>query len=119
MSNRDMVAVRRLLDYCNQINATLLEFGNDKERFMESHTCRNAICLCLLQIGELVTILSEEFKTTHSTVSWREMKYLRNTVAHRYNTVDYEIIWGICITDIPELMEFCREVIDDTHRRTT
>ena len=111
MSSRDINTIGHILDYCDQINGTLTEFDNCKERFMESNTCRNAVCLCLLQIGELVTVLSDDFKANHPAISWREMKYLRNIVAHRYSTVDYEIIWGICVSDIPVLMEFCRGVM--------
>ena len=111
MNSKDASAIGHILDYCMQINCTLTEFDNCKERFMASKTCRNAISLCLLQIGELVTVLSDEFKAGHSNISWREMKYLRNIVAHRYNTVDYDIIWKICLSDVPELLSFCRELL--------
>ena len=59
---------------------------------MASNTFHNAVCLCLLQIGELVSVLSDEFKEENPTMSWREIKLLRNIVAHRYGQVDYEII---------------------------
>ena len=111
MNSKDECTLRRILDYCNQINITLMEYSNSKELYMESNTCRNAICLCLLQIGELVSVLSEYFKASHPNLAWRDMKYLRNVVAHRYSTIDYEIIWKICFSDIPELSEFCHRVL--------
>ena len=107
MSIKDYDIIRHILSYCGQIQSTEDEFGNSKASFDESVTFRNAVCLCLLQIGELVTILSDEAKANHPEIQWREIKLLRNIVAHRYGRIDFDIIWDICQTDIPELMEFC------------
>ena len=112
MSNNDSQILSYILKYCAQINDTSAEFGNSKDRFDQSTTFRNAICLCLLQIGELVSVLSDEFKEENKTIKWREIKLLRNIVAHRYGQVDYDIIWEICLTDIPEMIEFCCRKIE-------
>ena len=112
MNSKDLDILRHILMYCDQINETSNEFDNDKKRFKESATFRNAVCLCLLQIGELVTILSDEFKTNNSTVEWREIKLLRNIVAHRYGKIDYDIVWDICLKDIPDMMEFCANILN-------
>jgi len=101
------------MEYCGQIDETKNEFGDDRENFFSSVTFRNAICLCLLQIGELVSILSDEFKNDHDSIQWREIKMLRNIVAHRYGHIDYEIIWDICLTDIPELIDFCINILGE------
>ena len=113
MNSKDLDILRHILMYCKQIKETSNEFDNDKKRFKESVTFRNAVCLCILQIGELVTILSDEFKNNNSTVQWREIKLLRNIVAHRYGKIDYDIVWDICLNDIPEMMDFCAKIIDD------
>ena len=46
-------------------------------------------------------------------MQWREIKLLRNIVAHRYGQVDYDIIWDICLTDVPEMIDFCNQKIND------
>jgi len=107
MNNRDISILTYILNYCTQINDTKSEFNNSKDRFDDSATFRNAICLCLLQIGELVSILSDDFKNDNTDMQWKEIKLLRNIVAHRYGHVDYDIIWDICLTDIPEMIDFC------------
>ena len=109
MSSKDLDILRHILKYCGQINKTKSEFNNSKMRFIESATFRNAVCLCLLQIGELVTVLSGEFKEKYSEIPWRDIKFLRNIVAHRYGNIDYDIIWDICLSDVPELENFCTE----------
>ena len=108
MNIKDMDIIRHILIYCKQIMDTSNEFDNSKARFFESATFRNAICLCLLQIGELVTGLSDKFKEKNPEIQWRDIKLLRNIVAHRYGKIDYDIIWEICLTDVPEMMSFCQ-----------
>jgi len=114
MNNNDSSILMYILKYCKQINVTKIEFDDSKDRFNESATFRNAICLCLLQIGELVSILSDEFKNENSDMQWREIKLLRNIVAHKYGQIDYDIIWDICLTDVPELIDFCNEKLKDS-----
>jgi len=113
MNSKDLDILRHILRYCGQINETSNEFNNSKNRFLGSATFRNAICLCLLQIGELVTILSDDFKKNNLAIQWREIKLLRNIVAHRYGQIDFEIVWDICLTDIPELIDFCTKILDE------
>ncbi|MCL1873143.1 MAG: DUF86 domain-containing protein [Clostridiales bacterium] len=111
MSIKDSDILRHILRYCEQIQETQKEFESSRTKFMESSTFHNAVCLCLLQIGELVTGLSEEFISDHPEIQWREIKLLRNIVAHHYGHIDYDIIWDICLTDIPEMMYFCINAI--------
>jgi len=113
MSNNDSSILKYILKYCMQINETSAEFDNSKDRFDESATFRNAICLCLLQIGELVSVLSDDFKENNPNIQWREIKLLRNIVAHRYGQIDYDIIWDICFTDVPELIDFCNQKLEE------
>jgi len=111
MSVKDSDILRHILSYCNQITETSKEFNDSKERFDKSATFRNAVCLCLLQIGELVAVLSDEFKQSNPEVQWREIKILRNIVAHRYGRIDYDIIWEICLADVPVMIDFCTNII--------
>jgi len=113
MNSRDIDILIHVLDYCEQINDTKNEFKNSKKHFYDSATFRNAVCLCLLQIGELTSVLSEEFKESNLEIQWREIKLLRNIVAHRYGQIDYDIIWEICLTDIPEMINFCKRILDN------
>lgn len=52
--------------------------------------------MCILQIGELVGKLSDEFKAENNAMPWREIKAMRNIAAHNYGEID-----------IPELKDYC------------
>lgn len=37
------------------------------------------------------------------------IKQMRNMVAHRYGSFDYDILWEVVVDDIPALAAFCLE----------
>ena len=66
--------------------------------------------MCILQIGELVERLSEDFRTQHHDIPWNKIKAMRNIVAHRYGTVDAETTWKVITEDVPELKRYCESL---------
>lgn len=54
------------------------------------------------RIGEAVTRLPEDFTDAHPDVSWRQMKRMRNVVAHEYGYIDYRIVWRALHRDLPQ-----------------
>lgn len=99
MEHRDKSAIKHMLSYCTEIKRTLSEIEFDRERYDNSSTHRNALALCVLQIGELVGILSDDFKEKNFQIPWRAIKQMRNMVAHRYGSFDYDILWEVVIDE--------------------
>lgn len=66
--NRDNEIIDRVYRYCQQIETAHLDFDRSKERFIQSTTYQNAISMCILQIGELVNRLSDDFKDSHDEI---------------------------------------------------
>ena len=113
-SERDQSILRHILSYCAQIDETVERFGADGDLFVRDNVYHNAVSLCILQIGELVANLSDEFRAAHPGIPWREIKLMRNIVAHRYGTVDHTITWDVVENDIPALKEYCNKVLGET-----
>lgn len=103
--------LKHIVAYCEQIEMTIGHFGDDYQTFTHSPIYRNAVALCILQIGELVGKLPEEFRVQHPAVPWRQIKAMRNIVAHGYGSVDPETTWEIIQNDIPSLKAYCQTVI--------
>ena len=112
--SRDISILRHIVSYCDQIKEAVDRFGTDCNVFLADAVYHNAVALCILQIGELVGNLSEEFRMNHPEIPWREIKQMRNIVAHRYGTVDHSITWDVAINDIPRLKRFCMSILDST-----
>ena len=109
--NRDSRIIMHILDYCDQIQETMDHFGRDYEIFSSNRIYRNAIALCILQIGELVGNLTDEFKTSNPQIKWRQIKGMRNIMAHRYGSVAINTTWDVITVDIPRLTEQCKEIL--------
>lgn len=65
MNNRDRSILEHIIEYC----ARLIEYTKDMdfETFLESNIHKDACALCILQIGELVMNLTDEFKETEES----------------------------------------------------
>lgn len=111
--DRDFSILEHIVSYCDQITLTVDRFGSDATIFASDPIYRNAAALCILQIGELVGKLTDEFRDAHPSVPWRQIKAMRNIVAHSYGTVDPETTWEIITDDIPELRHYCAMILDD------
>ena len=110
-NERDASVLKHIIVYCEQIQGTIARFRDDSQIFFDDFVYQNAIALCILQIGELVGILSDEFKTGHAQIPWRQIRAVRNIVAHHYGIVDASTLWEIIHKDIPELKAFCEGCI--------
>ena len=113
-NSRNLSILRHILSYCGQIEEAVARFGANKTLFETDSVYHNAVSLCILQIGELVGNLTDEFRASHPSIPWREIKLMRNLVAHRYGTVDHSLTWDVVMKDVPELKRFCEEILDET-----
>lgn len=67
--------------------------------------------MCIIQIGELVGRLSDEFIEKYNETPWHAIKGMRNLHAHDYENVDLEIVWNTLVEDIPYLKEQINKII--------
>ena len=108
MPSRDMQIIDHIQRYCRKISEYMKEVGDDYTAFSENGVLIDAICLNILQIGELANTLSLEYRrSTSSDIPWRDIIGIRNIVAHHYGTIDVERIWDTVKQDIPLLNDFC------------
>lgn len=78
----------------------------DFERFASEPIIRKAVCMSLINIGELTKSLSEIFKKNHVNIPWKNIAGLRDVTAHKYHTLNLDIVWSVVIHEIPKLNEF-------------
>ena len=109
--NRNADVLRRIISYCNEILETIQRFGEDYSVFAQDSVYKNATALCVLQIGELTTHLTNDFKQAYTGMPWVQIKALRNVVAHSYGKIDDESLWETITSDIPKLKDYCSGII--------
>ena len=78
--NRDEASLMAILREISSVPGMMK--GYSMERFLKSEKTQKAICMTLLNIGELVKGISDDFKNRNPSVSWKEIAGLRDITAH-------------------------------------
>ncbi len=111
---RDSDILRKVVDYCHDIEMTTSRFGNDYNTFKQDYDYVNSVCMSLLQIGELANHLSDVTRQSmKSVVPWKSIRGMRNMFAHNYGAIDTEIIWHTVCADIPDLRANCQKWLNE------
>ncbi len=93
----------KIVEYCLRIENNLSRYAYNFESFEREYLFQDACCMCVVQIGELVSQLSEEIKEQNSAIPWRIIKDTRNFYVHSYGSIDVSSVWNTLLYDIPEL----------------
>lgn len=109
---REFSVIRHILSYCNLVSERLKQYSMSYEEFIVNVDHRDLISMPIMQIGELVNHLSEEFKEAHKDIPWHIIRGMRNWFAHNYYEMNYKKIWDTAVDDIPALREFCEGVLE-------
>jgi uncharacterized protein with HEPN domain len=86
--------------------------GLSREKFLEDPDVQDATAYRLLAIGEAAKALSDELKSRHPHIPWRQILGMRNILAHEYFTRESEIIWETLKVGLLELGAVCRIELD-------
>ena len=88
-------AIRRILRYTNNISRAELEVNDEKV---------SAILYQIAVIGEATKRLSQEFRQQHPEIPWRDIAGMRDVLIHKYDQVDFDVIWDVVQSKLPELL---------------
>lgn len=110
MEQRDELILQKIIMFCERIAANLKECQT-LEKFQDKVLYQDACAMCLVQIGELVTLLSDEVKSKMEKVPWRIIKDTRNFYVHNYGSVDVKTFWKTLNEDISSLCSECEKIL--------
>ena len=108
---RDPLILKKIVDYCDRIDNNPHRYGYSKRSFEEDYLFQDACCMCIVQIGELVALLSDEAKQKNQSIPWRAIKDTRNFYVHNYGSIDIDTVWETLNKDIPVLKKACEQLL--------
>jgi len=110
MKNKDRTALGKMSSYANE----LLSYvdGMDYDAFTNDRKTLSACAFIVGQIGELVTVISDEAQNEHTEIPWRNIKGMRNRIIHDYEKVDYLVLWKTIDESIPQLIKAVHAVLE-------
>ena len=80
MVNSDLQRILHIKYYCEEIETFLDRIDHDYDKFLEDNLVIRATSMCILQIGENSSGLSDEYrKRTAGAVDWRSIRGMRTS----------------------------------------
>jgi uncharacterized protein with HEPN domain len=73
------------------------------ETLMADEVLRRACVKSLEIIGEASRNISDDLKTAHPEIPWRQMIGMRNKLVHHYFGVDWEVVNDALKNELPEI----------------
>jgi uncharacterized protein with HEPN domain len=83
-----------------------LEFLKDVgwESFNKDEVLQHAAIHLLTIMGEAASKISQDFKSSHPEIPWRDLIGMRNQLVHEYFRIDLDEVWSTIIFDLPALI---------------
>jgi uncharacterized protein with HEPN domain len=82
------------------------------EQFCADQRTAEAVQFNFIVIGEAARNIPDDVVARHPELPWREMRGLRNVVAHGYFHVSLAILWQTITTDLAPLVEPLQALLD-------
>jgi uncharacterized protein with HEPN domain len=103
MKNRDEMVLNTLISTIGEVDECIKRFDcKTYEQFAGDNVLKRTIVMCLISLSENVDLLTQNFKDRFSYIDFKAFKSLRNIAAHKYGSVNFEMVWKIANKDLPE-----------------
>jgi uncharacterized protein with HEPN domain len=102
MPQGDLLYLGHMLDV--SVQAVEKIQGIDREGYEEDENLRLALAHLIQMIGEAARRVSAEFRQRYPQIPWSDMIGMRHKIVHDYLDVDFDVVWEVVTTDLPELI---------------
>ncbi len=72
---------------------------------------KRAVCMTVINIGELVKNLSDDFRSSNNHVPWKLIAGFRDIAAHKYGSLRMKDVYTTVMDDFPILKENINEIL--------
>lgn len=97
------------LEHMQQAAADAMAFteGMSQDDFLADKRTQQAVIMSLIVLGEAATKVMDrypDFANEHVQVPWRNMRGMRNRIAHGYFDINLGMVWDTVQTELPPLV---------------
>ena len=101
LNHRDEIILEKVLSEAN-VAADMMK-GCSLAEFLDNEMLKRAVCMTVINVGELVKNLTEDCRLSHPEVAWKNIAGFRDIAAHKYQTLRREDVYETTVTDFPDL----------------
>ena len=110
MRHRDEVIIKKVL---SEITISFELMGDyDLDAFLGDEKLKRAICMTVVNIGELVKNISEQARVNYGQIPWKELAGIRDITAHRYQTLRMEDVFYTVKQDFPLIKSDLEKILE-------
>ena len=102
MQRKDVIIIRKIISEM-EISMELLGTTSLND-FVASELMKRAICMTVINIGELIKSLSMDTRKQYSHIPWKAMAGFRDITAHRYQTLKMEAVYVTVHDEFPVIL---------------
>ena len=109
MEHRDAVILQKIL---SEIKIAEDMVGDRSlAEFIGSEMLKRAVCMTVINIGELVKNLSDDCRQAHREIPWKAIVGFRDIAAHKYQTLKMEDVYETVTSDFPVLHNQIKQIL--------
>lgn len=82
------------------------------EEFKNNEILKRAVCMTVINIGELVKNLSEDIRKEYNNVPWKSIAGFRDIASHKYQTLKMQDVYLTVINDFPKLGDRIEQILN-------
>jgi uncharacterized protein with HEPN domain len=107
---RIVQSLRDVLAFAAELDTYVVSLG--EQHFHDDRPTQLVAEALIHRIGEAVSRLPDEFVDAQPQIAWRQMRAMRNVVAHQYGFIDYAIVWRALTTALPADIAAIEAILD-------
>ena len=111
LQHRDKIVLQKVISEID-IGTGLLGDATLSE-FAENELLKRAVCMTVINIGELIKNTSDELRSAHREVPWKAAAGMRDIAAHKYQTLRMEDVYNTAKIDFAELRSLLQAILDE------
>ena len=108
MKNKILAILDRMIEDSEDI-VEFIRPVTASENLVGDRMRKKALSQSILNLGENTKLLEKWLDLTLTTIDWRGLKGMREIAAHRYHTLDSEIIFDVAVNHVPQILEYLRQ----------
>jgi uncharacterized protein with HEPN domain len=114
MNDRDKFI---FIDICDE-SAMIAQLiaGFTMKSFLAGERTKRAVAMSLINIGELIKLLSFETRKAYAQIPWKDIAGLRDVTAHGYKTLRMSDVWDTAKNEIPQLKKDIETILSEKNR---
>ena len=109
MKRRDFIALQKIIQEINIAEEFLAEISQNE--FLQDEKTKRAVCMTVINIGELVKNITSATRDEYSQIRWREAAGFRDIAAHKYQSLNMIDVYKTVLEDFPVFKKQLLEII--------